>query len=283
MATTATRTRAAAPATTAVVPASLSHDDLMALLGQAGAVAQGGEFHRLTLKGGVLETDDGQMFPPRKDAPSLTVRIVRPPVYYNAIFLSDKPENGSFDAGEIGRDDLNGRFTRKYDDPNEQANDQNPANAIYDEVVRLTGQKGSFKADVQVQIVPESGVLTGDEPIYTLTLSTTSVFEWRGSSRNQDGGSVSEKNFMVKLAELALTQAVEAGGDETAQKTAVLNALTSLRVGGVVADVSLLRAEDDKKTRTWWVVSFTPVHIEPADGGAAPALPAGESAGDVPF
>lgn len=280
---TATKTRAAAPAANAVVPASLSHDDLMALLGQTGAIAQQqNDYHRMKLNGGVLETDDGQMFPPRKEGPAVTLRIVSPPKYYNAIFLSNNGENGSFDAGEIGRDDLNGRFTRKYDDPSAQAEDNNPANAIYEDVVRASGQKGAFKADMEVQIVPDSGELTGDETIYTLTLSTTSVFEWRGSTRDQVGGSVSDKNFMVKLAELAVENAKAAGGTEDDQKRAILAALTSLRVGGVVANAHLLRAEDDKKTRTWWVISFTPIHIEPADGGATPALASGQT-DEIPF
>lgn len=287
MAPTATpaRTRRAAPNANAVVPASLSHDDLMALLGQTGAVAQGGtEFKRLTLKAGVLETDDGDMFPPLKEKPSLTVRIVEPPVYYNGIFLSEKEINGSIDAGRIGRPELNGRFCRKYDDPAEQAKDNNPANAVYDELVRVTGARGSFKADMKVQIIPESGELTGDEPVYTLSMSTTSVFEWRGSSRDPEKGSVSDTNFMVRLAQFAVAKAAEAGGDEDAQKSAVLEALTALRLGGVVADVYLMRAENDDKTNQWWVISFDPIHIEVGTG--APALESGEdpsAADEIPF
>jgi hypothetical protein len=277
-------TRGTVAADKAVIPQALSNDDLMALLGQTGAVAQAqGEFHRMSLKAGILETDDGEMFAPKKNGPSLTVRIVKPPVYYNAFFLSETEENGAIDARRIGRPDLNGRFVRKYDDPAEQAANTNPANDAYDLVAQETGQRGSFKADVQVQIVPEDGQMTGEETIYTLTLSTTSVFEWRGSSREPSAGSVSDENFIVKLAKLAVAQAIESGADETAQKTAVLNAMTALRLGGVIADVYLLRAEDDKKTRTWWVISFVPVHIEPAT--EQPALASGEpeTGDDVPF
>jgi hypothetical protein len=280
--------RAAAPApnpTTAIVPSTLTNEDLIALLGQAGVISQGGgEYHRLTLKAGVLETDDGDMFPPLKGKPSLTVRIVKPPVYYNAFFLSDKGENGSINAAEYNRPDMNGRFCRKYDDPAEQAADTNPANTLYDEIAKDTGTRGSFKADIQVQIVPESGTLTGEETVYTLTLSTTSVFEFRGSTRDPGAGSVSAENFLVKLAKFAVAETTEAGADEAGQKTAVLNAMTSLRLGGVVADVYLLRAENDAKSMTWWVVSFDPIHVEPPDGGA-PALGAGTAAAsdNVPF
>lgn len=277
------RSRATAP-TTAVIPQSLSQDDLMALLGQTGAVATGGsDFHRMTLKGGILETDDGGMFPPRKGAPALTVRIVKPPVYYNAFFLGDREEDGSIDAGRIGRSDLNGRFCKKYDDPAEQAADANPANDVYDEIAKLTGKRGTFKADIQVQIVPESGEMTGDEVVYTLSLSTTSVFEWRGSTKNPAAGSVSDTNFIVRLANLAAEQAVAAGADETGQKKAVLDALTSLRLGGVIADVDLVRTSNpEKPSVTWTVIVFNPIHIEPLT--ETPELEAGDaSSDDVPF
>lgn len=283
---TATKGRATVPADKAVVTATLSHADLMAMLGGMGEVAQQtSEFHRLSLKAGVLTTDDGEIFPPRVargggPLPALTVRIVEPPVYYNAFYLSSSGENGAVDAGRIGRQELNGRFTRKYDDPAKQAEDTNPANDIFDEIARLTGQRGSFRADMQVQIAPEDGQFTGDETIYTLSLPTTSIFEWRGSSRDQEAGAVSDFNFIVKLATKAASDAAANGADEAGQKLAVTQAMVSLKVGGVIADVYLLQASNDKG-RDWWIISFDPIHIEPADG-SLPALDAGD-AGDVPF
>lgn len=263
----------------AVVPASLSRDDLMAMLGQMGAVAQeGGDFHRMKLDAGALKTNDGQVFFPRHNEPSLRVRIVKPPVYYNAFFLAADERDGSVNAERIGRPDLNGRYCRKYDDPAEQAADTNQANEVYDDIARLTGQRGQFKADLEIQIVPESGELTGEETIYTLTLSTTSIFEFRGTSRDPSSGSVSDTNFMVRLSELAIQNAIEAGLDEAGQKTAVVSALTSFRLGGVIADLYLMQAENDN--RSWWVISFVPVYIDPVDGNAQ--LEAGSS-NDVPI
>ncbi len=281
MATAAATRRATIPADKAVVPSTLSTEDLLALLGQTGAIAQpGGDFHRMTLRGGILETDDGEMFPPKKEGPSLLVRIVKPPVYYNAFFLSTEGD-GSFDATKLGRGDMNGRFCRKYDDPNEQLADTNEANQLYDQIAEITNQRGQFKADLQVQIVPDDGQLTGEETVYTLSISTTSVFEWRGSSRNPSEGYNTDKNFIVKLAELAVKNAVEAGLDEGGQKKTILDAMTSLRLGGVVAEVYLPRTENEKKTQTWTLVSFVPIHIAPLDGDA-PALESGTNA-DVPF
>lgn len=280
MASTAPARRGAA--TKAVVPASLSSEDLLALLGQTGDLAQNtSQFHRMTLRGGILETDDGEMFPPRKEGPSVTLRIVSPPDYYNAFFLDEGGHDGAIDGSVIGRSDLNGRFVRKYDDPAAQARDNNPANDVYDEIARVTGGRGSFKGDMQVQIVPESGEMTGEETVYTLSLSTTSVFEFRGSSRNPGAGSVSDTNFIVKLAELAVRNAVEAGADEDGQKRAIIDAMTALRTGGVIAEVYLLRAENEKKTQTWTVISFVPIFIDSTT--EAPALESGDSGDDVPF
>lgn len=273
-------TRGKAKATpSAIVPATLSHEDLMALLGAHGAVAQPqNDFHRMKLDGGVLVTDDGELFPPQKNAPSVRLRIVKPPVYYNAIFLTDKGTDG-FNAAQIGRGDLNGRFTRKYDDPNEQAADTNPANEVYDQVSAALGGRGQFKGDLLVQIVPPSGEMTGDETVYTLSLSTTSIFEWRGSARNPEGGTVSDKNFMVRLGEFAINAAVEAGVEADQIPRHVVDALTSLRLGGVVADVYILRASNPDNGQSWPVLSFVPVYVEPPDG--APALTAGDT--DVPI
>lgn len=276
----ATRTATTAVAT---IPKSLSPDQLRALLGQSGMVPQGGgrNAHRLSLNGGILTTDDGEMFPPRKGQPSLTVRITEPPKYYNAFFLSEKTDNGGFNAATIGRADMNGRFCRKYDDPNDQAADTNQANELYDQIAAITGTRGSFKGDMKVQIVPPTGELTGDEPEYTLSLSQTSVFEWRGSSRDPFAGTVSPDNFIVRLADFAAQKCAEAGGDESAQQKAVLDAMTALRLGGVVADVYLHQDFSEDKSRNWWVISFTPVHVEPLD--TIMELGAGDTPGDLPF
>jgi hypothetical protein len=280
-----TRTPARGPAgtpVTAVVPASLDHDELMAMLGQAGMLSapSASNFHRMALVSGSLVTDQGtpqeESWPPTKRGPTMVVRIVKPPVYYNTFFMSADEKNKSVDARRIGRPELNGKFAKKYDDPAEQAADEYANLDAYEALAKFTGNRGSFKADVQLQIIPESGTLTGEEPVYTLSLSTTSALDWRGSTKNPSGGVVQDKNFIVQLAELAIEQATANGASKEELQNAVLNAMTALRLGGVVAEVYLVQtqSETDSSIR-WTVVAFKPVHIEL--GEEQPALTAGES------
>lgn len=267
---------------TAVVPTTISADDITALLQQSGALpAFNSEYHRLTLEAGRLVADKGtdkeEKWYPRKGAPTITLRIVSPPAYYSGIFLSDNGRDGAFNAANIGRPDLNGRFSRKWDDPQMQQNDNNPANEVFDIVkaeLAKIGRYPQFKADMEVQIVPESGEMTGNEITYQLTLSTTSIIEWRGSRDDKSGGYVSEQNFIVKLANYAIEQLPE-GSDENTQRRAILDAMAALNIGNVIADVYILDAENKDKTNSWSVLAFTPIYI--ADMSAnAPALGAGE-------
>lgn len=290
--------RGAAPTPiTAVVPATLDNAKLMALLGQAGMIAKGGDskYRRMSLTAGSLVTDPGQpdeeTWPPTKRGPTMTVRIVKPPIYYSSFFLSEDEKNGSVDARKIGRPELNGKFVKKYDDPNEGALDEWSNSDVYADIERVTGRRGSFKGDIQLQIVPEDGQMTGDEPIYTLSLSTTSALDFRGTTKNPEGGVVQEKNFIVQLAEFAITQAVEAGvTDEGALSQAVLDAMTALRLGGVVAEIYLITTQSEKDpSQKWTVVAFKPVHVEVgqpvqslAEGDPVAAGPETNS-DDIPF
>lgn len=282
-----------APETALAVATSLTTDDVMAILQQSGMAPTGGtQFRRMRLDGGMLVTLDAQgqteeMFPPKMNKgvplPSLTVRIVEPPDYYNAFWLGPEvddrgnPTNG-FDPQRIGRPDLNKTFSRKYDDPGRHEY-RSPSDEVFEQVAQATGKRGDFKGDIKVQIVPDDGVLTGEEPIFTLTLSASACLDWRGTSKNPSGGVVQEKNFIVQLAELAVEKAKEAGLSQDQQSQAVLDALTSLRLGGVVADVYLLRASNDDGSRTWTIPAFKPVHIESVDQTAA--LPATAPSGDL--
>ena len=274
-------------------PTTLSHNDLMTLLQQSGMVqAPSSNFRRMRVDNGTLVTLDAQgnieeQYPPRfkgkTPLPALTVRIVEPPVYYTAIWLDPDESRGGFDAARVGRAELNKSFAKKYDSgfiPEYKGD----ADAIFDELV-AAGAKGKFSADIKLQIVPDNGQMTGDEVIYTLTLSTTAALDWRGSRRNPEGGVVQEENFIVQLATFAMNEASEAGGEEMAQQKAVLDAMTALRLGGVIADLYLLRAQNADATMTWTVPAFKPVHIEYTTPAAALTSPVGadESSDEIGF
>jgi hypothetical protein len=266
----------------AVVPTTLDNEELLKLLGDAKMLPSAGEgnFRRMSLKGGSLVTDPGQpdeeSWPPTRKGPTMTVRIVKPPIYYNAFFLSSEEKNGSIDANRIGRPDLNGKFVKKYDDPAEQAADDWANVDAYDALVQATnGNRGQFKGDIQLQILPEDGEFKGDEPIYTLTLSSSSAIDFRGTRKNQSGGVVQEKNFIVQLAELAQQQAIEAGAGIEDIPQAILNAMTAFRLGGVVAEIYLIVTTSQKDPSiSWTVIAFKPIYIE--SGSEQAALPSGE-------
>ena len=270
-------------ASTAVVPATLSPEELQALLSQAGMTpTPSGSFHRMSLKNGILITDPGQpneeSWPPARKGPTMTVRIVKPPVYYTQYFLDTREQNGALNPLRIGRPDLDKRFVKKYDNPEEQAADEWSNFEVWDEVVaaaKEAGIKAKFVADIKLQILPDDGEFKGDEPVYTLTLSTTSALDFRGTSRNPSGGVVQEKNFITQLGELAVAQAIEGGETDKGQlSVAVLRAMTALEAGGVVAEIYLTQTSNpDNPSQTWTVVAFVPVFIGEAE--QAPALTSG--------
>jgi hypothetical protein len=255
----------AKPTTAVAVPSkTLSSDELTALLQQSGWAEKysGEQVQRLKLDGNMLVTPDGEMFlynPKAPTVPAMTVRIVAPPEEYWSVFLSEE------NARLMGRSDIGGQFSKKYVTPDANRKVW-PSDEAYNAILAadLFDQygkplKASWKADLQLQIIPDDGQLKGDEPIYTLTLSTTSLIEFKGTSKSPEAGSVSPKNFIRKLSEFAMENAPEG----TDPGKAVIDALTSLSMGGVAAEVRILRAENKEKGMTWSVVSFDPIHIEP--------------------
>lgn len=243
----------------ATVAKELSPDELTALLQQAGwAEKQTGDAPvRMKLDGNMLTTPDGGMYvynPAKPAIPACTVRIVRPPEEYWAIWVDDEA------ARSIDAPDLAGTFSKKYLQPDPTRRIW-PSDEAHDQL-KAAGNKASWKADILLQVIPASGTLTGDEPVYTLTLATTSLIDFKGTSRTPSSGSVSTDNFITKLSKFAMTQ-----DGVTDPSQAVLNALTSLTLGGVAAEVRILRAENKELGRTWPVVVFDPVHIEPMEQG----------------
>lgn len=240
------------------VATTLSSDDLTALLQQSGwAEKPSGEaLPRIKLDGNMLTTPDGEMFvynPKKPEVPAMTIRIVRPPEEYFAIWIDSEASRA------IGQPELENTFSKKFLDSDPTRRTW-PSDEAF-ERLKDAGFKSSWKGDMLVQIVPDSGTLTGEEQTYILTLSTTSLIEFKGTSKSPEAGSVSDTNFVRRLSLFALEEATDN------PKKAVLDALTSLTLGGVVAEARLIRAENKDLGRTWTVIQFAPIHIEPMQQG----------------
>ena len=260
--------------TAVTVAKTLSKEELTSLLQREGWAekASGDSYPRMKLDGAMLTTPEGGMYvynPSKPQVPALTVRIVRPPEEYWAIWI-----DGSVARG-FNRPDLEGTFSKKYIHPDPDRKVW-PSDEVYEELRaadlvddRGNPVKSAWKGDILLQIIPDEGMLTGEETVYLLTLSTTSLIDFKGTSRAPSEGSVSEDNFITKLSNFAQSQE---GVTDPAR--AVLDALTSLTLGGVAAEVRILRAENKERGQSWSVVVFDPIHVEPMD--APPALGDGE-------
>lgn len=261
--------------TAVAVATSLTSEELNALLQSSGFTPKPSGGARLGLNGqSLVASDTGETFNynPVKKTPALTVRIVKPLEEYNAFWISDD------NAKALGRMDIASTFSKKFynPDPDRRVWDSDLA---YDDIKARNDLvddyghplKASWKGDVLVQIIPASGSLTGEETVYTITLSTTSVIEFKGASKTPDGGVVSDKNFIRKLCEYAQENAAEG----VTPTKAVVDALTAYTLGGVVAEIRLPLAEDKVHNRRWTVIVFDPIHIEPVTAG--PALEAGDT------
>jgi hypothetical protein len=269
----------AKPTALANVAKELTPEELTALLQQAGWAEKpsGDSLPRMSMNGMMLTTPDGEMYvynPNKPLIPACTVRIVRAPDEYWAYWI-----DGSV-ARAIGRPDLEGTFSKKWSNPDPTRRTW-PSDEVYDVLKATDGViddrgnplKASWKGDMQVQVIPESGTLIGTETVYLLTLSTTSLIEFKGSFRAPSAGSLSDDNFITKLSKFAMQQE-----GVTDPSKAVIDALTSLTLGGVAAEVRILRAENKNVGTTWSVISFDPVHIEPMEQGDL--LTAGDEAAE---
>lgn len=243
-------------------PQTLTSAELNALLQEQGVISKPSseKQERISVSAAMLTTsDDGEMYvynPKKPEQPAMTVRILRPVEEYNAIWIDNVV------ASSFGRPDLANTFSKNFFEPREDRRIW-PSDEVYDELARANlfdskGKevKGSWKGDLYVQILPESGTLQGDETAYVITLPTTSLIEFRGSSKAPDEGAISDVNFIHKLMDFA-----QEGAEDP--RKAVLDALTSYQLGGVVAEIRIGEGENKERGQRWPVLVFDPVHIEP--------------------
>lgn len=253
-------------------PAALSPEDITAILAKAGAVdEEQEEFFRIKTDGtNFVSDDDIWMTNPKTDEPAFTARLLGPPVQYQSKWFDADA------AYEAERPEMANKFCKSYyDNPQENRERGTNGASCRDCIFKPFGDgsfKCSWKGDIQFQIVPDDGVMVGDEIVWTMTLSTTGMMEWRGTRKNRTGGTATEKNFMHRLAELSLQKSVEWGLEPDA---AVIAGLTSLAGGGVAAEFRAIRVTNEQRGNTWTVPSLNPVHIELL-GSNEPQIESGE-------
>lgn len=243
--------------TTAVALPTLSDDDYLKLLRASGMVQDvTPSVNRIKVEGLIFNVGDDQYVAnPKTGQPAFRARLLGPLVDYQALWITDGL------ADQMGRSGFRG-FCKSFDfkfaeDGSSCANCPAGPWVKYDE--RPLDEDGkrarcSLKGDLELQILDANGTIT-DETVYTLTLSTSAVVEFRGTKKDQTAGAVSKLNFLQKLMRLG------AQLDAENPSAGVAKALAAYQNGGVVVDVHSLKASSDDGARTWYVPSLTPVEI----------------------
>ena len=259
---------------TALQVETLTPEEITAILQGAGAIDEEGEsFNRLKVDGtNFVSDDDIWMSNPKTKEPAFVARILDNPVQFQSYWFT--PE----DAVKYDREDMvGGGYCKSYYDNPQEAREVGTNGAscracMVNPFQKNVRPKCSWKGDIQLQIIPEDGVMKGDEVVHTLTLSTTGMIQWRGTRANPSGGSVDgTNNFQFLLAQLALAKAPEWG---LSSSEAINAALTSLVGGGVAAEWRIHRVTNEDSGNTWSVPAATPVHIELLTSDSTPQVEA---------
>jgi hypothetical protein len=293
---------AAAKAAEPQLPAVFNDDMFTAALREHGFLSAAGgssDFNRIKVSGQnfVYGTDEKgndniiASYNPVTKEPAMYVRIAGQPTEYQKAWFD---KDGAL-ARAVGRPEMAGKMCKShFDDPNEARKfamdgtscdtcpihpfvpkDQLPEEA--------KGKKCAWNADVEFYILdkqPDGTLKQEDDTLYTLSLSTTGVIEFKGSSSKKTSplaGSVSDMNFMVKLAKLGMEKWGEPG---------ILKAMSYFNLGGVVAELRSLPASSGDGAFKYNVTSFNPIdilEIEEATALPGPAAVEGDDPDDVPF
>jgi len=263
--------------TTAVALPMLTDDEITRALRAGGVIEQASQTNRIKVDGAMFIAGE-DMFPynAAKPEPAFFARLVGPLRQYQGFYFDED------NARYANRPDIQDKFCKSYSDIPEQARKvaedgtncrDCPVNPFVSDPP--FGKKCSWRGELELQIIPESGQLTGDEPVWLLDFSTTSVIEFVGTKKAPTAGHVSPYNFMHNLAKLAATQAAQSGDDPG---TAVLRAIDSYNRGGVVGGFRLLGASSTDGSMKWRVISVEPIQIIDLDPEPeAPALEAGQA------
>ncbi|MGA7270465.1 MAG: hypothetical protein WB239_05270 [Acidimicrobiia bacterium] len=278
----------------------MSEDDFTAALREHGflpAASGGSDFNRLTAKGTVIYNGEDIVaaYNPKTKEPALIVQLLRKPREYQSAWIDKDGVLAQF----LGRPHMAGKFCKShFDDPKEARKyaedgtscDECPIHPFVprnDLPEEANGRKCAWKADVEFVILEKNDkdeLQVVDPTVWTMSLATTAVIEFVGSSSKKKGdnlaGSVSQFNTMVRIAKLGVQKWGPAG---------IMKAMTYLELGGVICALRLLPMENKEMGRSWTVPSFEPIEILEVDEQAA--LPTSEKAppasdvstDDIPF
>lgn len=284
------------------LPAVQSGNEWEEALRQAGFInAHSGvsDVNRLKITGQNVYNGDDLIasYNPKTKEPALIVQLMDRPEEYQALWWDKRENSHKHDSnGElaqiVGRDgsqpgipSIEGRFCKSHFEKEDEARrfaedgtscDTCPVHPFVpkDQLPpEAKGKKCSWKADVKFRILEKNaeGLLEAvDDTIWTVSLSTTGVIEFIGSSgRKNDplAGSVSEKNTMAQIAMLGYQKWGQEG---------ILKARTMLSLGGVICELHILPAKSQDGSIHWSVPSFRPIEI--LEQNEAPALP--DTSGD---
>lgn len=241
-------------------------DDLDKVMQESGAVEPPREsFNRIKVDGpNFVAEDNAWQTPVRGDGPALIARIVAAPAQYQAKWFT------AAEAERVDRPSISESFCKSHFDIPTQARETSEDGTScrgcpFNPFERGVPNKCSWKGDVRIQPFPEGDnpEITGEEPIYLLTLSTSAMFQWKGPSRDN------ETNFITELGRFAVQNAQDLYGitvtTQEQAKMVVNRALGSLNAGDVAAELRAVKKSNEALGREWYVPVFTPVHIEKSD------------------
>lgn len=263
----------------------LDPEEIQRILAGQGAIDNADEGFgsiRMKMSGNTFQTDDDVWVSnPKSGEAAFTARLMGPPKQYQAYWF-DKA-----DAEKAGRPDIADRFCKSYYDNPQEAREYGTngasCRACPFKPFGGAGKSCSWRGDLLFQIIPEDGVLKGDEPLHELSLSTTGMIEFRGTKRAPMEGSVSAKNFQTQLAEYCIVHMDDLGVPEGTQQErvekAIMVGLNALSEGLVAAEFRILTATNEERGQSWPVVSLTPVHVQAPE--AQPAIEASSSEGST--
>lgn len=294
----ATKAPAQTPSTTKAsspnVPAVYTEDEFTAALRESGFLptsAGGAEFNRLTVKGtNIVDSEDNIVaaYNQKTKEAALIVQLKGEPTQYQALWFDKQGQL----AAVADRPDMNGggfckshfevpSEARRYSDKGTSCDEclLHPFIPAKDLPILPDGtraKKCSWKADVEFRILEkqdDGSLVVVDPTVFTMSLSTTSIMEFVGSSSKKNNGmagTVSPENTMVRIAKLGLQK----WGKEGIQK-----AKSYLALGGVIAELHILPAKSEDGSKNWNVTSFNPIEILEVD--EQPALTTAEATDDI--